>query len=76
MAQPLEHIKIIKPKLLILVGNIAAKALLKSNEGITKLRGINHFYYFDDQIKTKIHTRAIFHPAYLLRNPIEKKNVG
>ena len=34
-----EHIKIIKPKLLILVGGIAAKSLLNSKDGITKLRG-------------------------------------
>ena len=71
-----EHIKIIKPKLLILVGGIAAKSLLNSKDGITKLRGINHYYCYDDN-ESKVHTRAIFHPAYLLRNPIEKKkNVG
>ena len=69
-----EHIKIIKPKLLILVGGIAAKSLLNSKDGITKLRGINHYYCYDDN-ESKVHTRAIFHPAYLLRNPIEKKRM-
>ena len=67
-----EHIKIIKPKLIILVGGIAAKTLLKSQEGITKLREISHYYCYD---KTKIYTKAIFHPEYLLRNPIEKKRM-
>ena len=70
----LEHIKIINPKLLILVGGIAAKSLIKSKDGITKLRGIDHYCCFDEN-KSKILTRAIFHPAYLLRNPIEKKRM-
>jgi len=68
----MKHISIIQPKLLILVGSIAAKTLLNTKEGITKLRGKNH-YFFDKINNTKIATRAIFHPAYLLRNPIEKK---
>ena len=67
-----KHIGLIKPKLLILVGSIAAKSLLSSQDGITKLRGQEHFY-IDKDFKLKIPARAIFHPAYLFRNPIEKK---
>ncbi len=67
-----KHIKIIKPKLLIFVGSIAAKNLLKSKEGITKIRGKKHIYE-DKENDLKIEARAIFHPAYLMRNPIEKK---
>lgn len=67
-----KHIKIINPKLLILVGSIAAKNLLGSKDGITKLRGKKHIYT-DDENQIKIDARAIFHPAYLMRNPIEKK---
>ena len=66
------HIKIINPKLLIFVGSIAAKTLLNSKDGITKLRGKNHTY-LDSDNNLEIPARAIFHPAYLLRNPIEKK---
>jgi DNA polymerase len=69
-----DHISIIKPKLLIFLGNIAAKSLLKSEEGITKLRGKDHLY-IDEEAKIKIPAKAIFHPAYLLRNPIEKKRI-
>ena len=68
----IKHIEIIKPKLLIFVGSIAAKTLLKSRDGITKLRGKEHFY-IDEKNSLRIPARAIFHPAYLLRNPIEKK---
>ena len=68
-----KHIKIIKPKLLVFVGSIAAKNLLKSKEGITKIRGKKHIYE-DKENDLKIEARAIFHPAYLMRNPIEKKH--
>ena len=67
-----KHIGLIKPRLLILVGSIAAKSLLSSQDGITKLRGQEHFY-IDKDFNLKIPARAIFHPAYLFRNPIEKK---
>ena len=50
------------------------KSLLNSKDGITNLRGVNHYYCYDDN-EPKVHTRAIFHPAYLLRNPIEKKRM-
>ena len=66
------HIKIINPKLLIFVGSIAAKTLLNSKDGITKLRGKKHIY-LDNDNNLEINARAIFHPAYLMRNPIEKK---
>ena len=68
----IRHIKIIKPKILILLGNIATKSILKINEGITKVRGREHFF---EEEGLNIPARAIFHPAYLMRNPIEKKKV-
>jgi len=67
-----KHISLVNPKLLILVGSIAAKNLLVSKDGITKLRGEEHIYR-DDECNLEIPARAIFHPDYLLRNPIEKK---
>ena len=66
-----EHIKIIKPKLLILIGELY-KFLLNSKEGITKLRGKSLLLLYENE--SKVHTRAII--PYLLRKPIEKKNVG
>ena len=64
-----EHIKIINPQLIILLGNIAAKSLLETDKGITKIRG-KLFFYVDNESNLKIETVPIFHPAYLLRNPI------
>ena len=69
-----EHINIISPQLIILLGNIAAKSLLQTDQGITKIRG-KKFFYFDNENNLKIETVPIFHPAYLLRNPIEKKHI-
>ncbi|MEC8265399.1 MAG: uracil-DNA glycosylase [Pseudomonadota bacterium] len=67
-----EHINIINPQLIIPLGNIAARSLLNTDQGITKIRGKN-FFYVDYENNLKIETIPIFHPAYLLRNPIEKK---
>ena len=67
-----KHIEIIKPSLIILLGGTAAKAILATTYGITKLRGQWH-QYNNLNIKKTILTRAMFHPAFLLRSPIHKK---
>ena len=66
------HIDIINPSVLVLLGGTASKAILTTNLGITKLRGRWHFYN-SLALNKKIPTRAIFHPAFLLRSPIFKK---
>ena len=67
-----KHIALINPKLIILVGNVAATSLLGKNLGITKIR--QEYYLYSNQYLTKpIYTTAIFHPAYLLRQPTQKK---
>jgi len=67
-----KHIEIIKPSIIVLLGGTAAKALLTTNQGITKLRGTWH-YYNNLKLSNPIPTRAIFHPAFLLRSPNFKK---
>ncbi len=59
------HIELAKPEVLVLMGNIACGALL-GQKGITKLRG----NWTDVQ---NIPALPMFHPAYLLRNPIAKR---
>jgi DNA polymerase len=59
------HITLANPKILLLLGGVAVKAILNSNGSITSLRGkINKLYNID--------TIATFHPAYLLRSPAQK----
>ena len=67
-----KHIEIIKPSILVLLGGTAAKAILTTNLGITKLRGKWHTYN-NIKLNNPIPTRAIFHPAFLLRSPERKK---
>ena len=69
-----KHIAIIKPKLILLVGSTSASALLKSNETISRLR--NKLYqYKNDYMEESIPAAVIFHPSYLLRQPLQKKTV-
>lgn len=68
------HIELINPKVLILVGGTAVKALLKTNEGITKLHG-KWLQYISPELSQPIPTMAIYHPAYLLRSPGRKKEL-
>jgi len=66
------HIEIINPSIIVLLGGTASKALLTTNEGITKLRGTWH-QYNSLALSNPVLTRAIFHPAFLLRSPQFKK---
>ena len=58
--------------MLILLGGTAAKAILTTTHGIMKLRGRWHKYN-SLHLKKSILTRAIYHPAFLLRSPVNKK---
>ena len=69
-----KHIGIINPKLLILLGNVASQSILSSNEGINILRKKEN-YFIDKELNLTIPVKEIFHPAYLLINPIEKKTM-
>lgn len=64
----LKQIAAIGPKLVCALGGPAAQTLLKTKEPISKLRG--KFYDFHG-----IPLLATYHPAYLLRNPHEKRTV-
>ncbi|HCK32355.1 MAG TPA: uracil-DNA glycosylase [Rhodospirillaceae bacterium] len=72
-----KHIDLIAPKIIVLMGSVPGKALLNKNEGITKIRGKWHTYQsVTEGLKTKnkdIQAIASFHPAYLLRQPLKKK---
>ena len=68
-----KHIALIKPKLIILVGGTATSTLLGKEEGVTKLRK-SYYSYSNKYLSQPIQTTAIFHPAYLLRQPAKKKD--
>jgi len=68
----LRHIALAAPRRLVLLGGVSAKALLRSRDGITRLRGRWHQVTIDEG-KT-LPALATLHPAYLLRNPGAKRD--
>lgn len=59
------QVALVKPKVIMAVGRIAAQNLLKSQEAVGRMRGRD--YRFDD-----IPLVVTYHPAYLLRSPHHK----
>ncbi|MBC6444171.1 MAG: uracil-DNA glycosylase [Alphaproteobacteria bacterium GM202ARS2] len=66
------HVALVKPRLLVFLGGVAAKTLLASSAGITTLRRGWHDYQ-PASLDAPIKTKALFHPAYLLRAPGQKR---
>jgi len=66
------QIEIVDPSVIILAGGISAKALLDRPEGITRLRGKWYQISTSAKLKPK-YAIAMFHPAYLLRQPQAKR---
>lgn len=62
------QIELVAPRLILAVGRIAVHNLLGTEESISKLRGRVH-RLGDQQIPVIV----TYHPAYLLRNPIDKR---
>lgn len=60
------QIELIHPRLIVALGRHAAHSLLKTEAPLTRLRGQRLAYRGTPLVVT-------FHPAYLLRNPIDKR---
>jgi uracil-DNA glycosylase family 4 len=65
------HIELARPKVLVLAGGTAAKAVLDTTEGIMRMRGKWTSVRLDDG--SEVPTLPTFHPAYLLRTPASKR---
>ena len=64
------HIEIINPNILILLGSTALNALIGNEEVISRARG----KWMEKEIgSTKLSIIASFHPAFLMRQPEQKK---
>ena len=64
----LKQLQIIQPRVICALGGVAAKTLLDSEESIGRLRGRWHRWQGLPLLCT-------YHPAYLLRNPAQKRAV-
>jgi DNA polymerase len=62
------QIDVIKPKVIVALGTFATRALLRTLDPISRLRGRVFEYRGAKLVPT-------FHPAYLLRNPSSKREV-
>lgn len=60
------QLNILKPKIILLCGRVALTSFLPNVSSISKVRG----KWFDGQNGSKM--MPIFHPSYLLRNPIAR----
>ena len=61
----LRQIELLQPRIILAMGAFAVKALLRSEEPVGRLRGRVHRYHGVPLVVT-------YHPAYLLRQPLEK----
>jgi uracil-DNA glycosylase len=64
------QIELLSPDIIVLLGNAAAKSMLGTSQGIMRLRGKWLTYESGGR---DIPVIATLHPAYLLRNPAEKR---
>ena len=64
----LSQINLVKPKIIVALGRIAAHTLLQTTMATGKLRQQIHY------INENIPVIVTYHPAYLLRNPAAKKD--
>jgi DNA polymerase len=66
------QIQILDPAIIVFVGGTAAKALLNRKEGVTRLRG-RWYDYLIQGTDRAVPSMVTFHPAYLLRQPLQKR---
>ena len=62
-----QQLRLVKPRLIVALGAVAAKLLLQTETPVGKLRGAMHVWGPD---ATPL--MVTYHPAYLLRSPGEK----
>lgn len=65
-------IELIDPRILVTVGGPASQSLLAQKGGMSRLRG-RWFTFSTPRLGHPIPAGAIFHPAYLLRSPEQKR---
>jgi len=64
------QIILIQPRIILAVGGVAANNLLKNDDKVGQMRGVIHYYG-----EQRIPVVVTYHPAYLLRSPLEKRKV-
>ena len=65
-----KQIDLINPDCIIILGAVAANAVMESNDPISKIRG--RWIGYVSESGKNINVMPTFHPSYLLRNPLAK----
>jgi DNA polymerase len=65
-------LELIDPEFLVALGGPAASALLGQKESVGRLRG-HDFTYQTAGLPRPVRARVMYHPAYLLRSPSQKR---
>ena len=68
----MRQIQLVKPKILLLIGNPALKSIMGADRTITKSRG-QWFTQPVDYMEQPLYVMPIFHPSFLLRNASKEK---
>lgn len=69
----IRQIELIKPKYIVLLGGIALKTVMESDDTISRSRGKWMEYCISDESKANV--IATYHPSYLLRSTSQKSKV-
>lgn len=72
----MKQLELIQPRIICALGTFASQTLLKTDVTISQLRGrFQNFPHLTLSDSTPIKVMCTYHPAYLLRNPAEKRKV-
>ncbi|HWG85241.1 MAG TPA: uracil-DNA glycosylase, partial [Deinococcales bacterium] len=63
----LDQIRMIRPAIIVTLGNVPTQYFLQTKAGITKTRGVWGEF---NRLGFPVRVMPLFHPAYLLRNPV------
>jgi DNA polymerase len=66
------HIELVQPRLILLLGGLPTRTLFARPEGIMRQRGVWRSYE-SAGLSHPIATLATLHPAFLLRQPVQKR---
>jgi DNA polymerase len=69
----LRHIALVRPKIMVMLGNLSVQAVTGTKTGITRSRGKWQDIRIPD-LEAPVRSLPMLHPAYLLRNAGAKKD--
>ncbi|WP_152045399.1 uracil-DNA glycosylase [Aureimonas psammosilenae] len=67
------QIELVRPKVIVCLGSPATKAILRTEEGMLRIRGRWLSYSYGEKPEETVPAIPMLHPAYLLRQPAQKK---